>query len=484
MSTPGTRHRRRRRRDHVGQGARRRRGRDRSSPAAGCPTACGARARHPAPRRQAGLAGRAAQGLRAGDRPAGRRGWPPLAGVAVASMVPSLTAVSRQGVPVLPGPPLRRPRGPGDRRRRLRPRLVARARCPTPRASCAGRPPRFPRPGATGPARPWPPTPSPASRPIDTGVTASLGALHTHGRWNTELLSSLGVAESQMPAVVPMGQAGRHAARERRRDHGRHDRCPVRPDRRRRDRAGRRAGDLRRHADRLGGVRRMAAWYRASSASRTPRQTASSSAGPSNAGALFVDWARHLLRGTPRPGPDRERLEPRLGEPGPGARSGCPTCGASARPSRTTRCARTSTGSTSDRAPRRSSAPPTRRAGSWSGGCSTARGVKATRIVASGGGSRVTAWMAAVADATNLPVDTVAVPEGAALGAAYFARMAAGLETSLDDSVRWSAVGPAHRARPGLGARRRGALRALQRPGHREPGGHGRRLAARPTRWA
>ena len=35
----------------------------------------------------------------------------------------------------------------------------------------------------------------------------------------------------------------------------------------------------------------------------------------------------------------------------------------------------------------------------------------------------------------------VAVPEGAALGAAYFARLAAGLETSLDGSTRWSAVG-------------------------------------------
>jgi xylulokinase len=46
-----------------------------------------------------------------------------------------------------------------------------------------------------------------------------------------------------------------------------------------------------------------------------------------------------------------------------------------------------------------------------------------------------------VADATNLPVDAVAVPEGAALGAAYFARMAAGLETSLEDSARWSGVG-------------------------------------------
>ena len=35
----------------------------------------------------------------------------------------------------------------------------------------------------------------------------------------------------------------------------------------------------------------------------------------------------------------------------------------------------------------------------------------------------------------------VPVPEGAALGAAYFARMAAGLETSLEGSTRWSAVG-------------------------------------------
>jgi xylulokinase len=61
--------------------------------------------------------------------------------------------------------------------------------------------------------------------------------------------------------------------------------------------------------------------------------------------------------------------------------------------------------------------------------------------VASGGGSRVTAWMAAVADATNLPVEAVSVPDGAARGAAYLARMAAGLETSLSDAARWGAVG-------------------------------------------
>ena len=52
-----------------------------------------------------------------------------------------------------------------------------------------------------------------------------------------------------------------------------------------------------------------------------------------------------------------------------------------------------------------------------------------------------TAWMAAVADATGLPVDAVAVPDGAALGAAFLARLAAGLERSLDDSRRWARVG-------------------------------------------
>ena len=49
--------------------------------------------------------------------------------------------------------------------------------------------------------------------------------------------------------------------------------------------------------------------------------------------------------------------------------------------------------------------------------------------------------MQAVADATGLPVDTVAVSEGAALGAAFLARMAAGLETSFDAADAWSQVG-------------------------------------------
>ena len=90
----------------------------------------------------------------------------------------------------------------------------------------------------------------------------------------------------------------------------------------------------------------------------------------------------------------------------------------------------------------------------------------APRIVASGGGSRVTAWMAAVADATELPVDAVAVPDGAALGAAYFARLAAGLETSLNDSSRWAAVGRRIEPDPAW-VRAADSRYAILRAGHR-----------------
>ena len=54
--------------------------------------------------------------------------------------------------------------------------------------------------------------------------------------------------------------------------------------------------------------------------------------------------------------------------------------------------------------------------------------VDARRIVATGGGTRVDQWVQALADTTALPVDCVAVPEGGALGSAWLARIAAGLE--------------------------------------------------------
>ena len=67
-------------------------------------------------------------------------------------------------------------------------------------------------------------------------------------------------------------------------------------------------------------------------------------------------------------------------------------------------------------------------------------GAPVARIVASGGGTRVGPWMQAIADATGRPVEVSAVAEGAALGAAFLGRMAAGLETSIADAARWARI--------------------------------------------
>jgi xylulokinase len=65
-------------------------------------------------------------------------------------------------------------------------------------------------------------------------------------------------------------------------------------------------------------------------------------------------------------------------------------------------------------------------------------GAPVSRIVASGGGTRLRPWMQAIADATGRPVEVSEVPEGAALGAAFLGRIAAGLETTIADGARWA----------------------------------------------
>ncbi|MCV7233291.1 xylulokinase [Mycobacterium branderi] len=67
-------------------------------------------------------------------------------------------------------------------------------------------------------------------------------------------------------------------------------------------------------------------------------------------------------------------------------------------------------------------------------------GAPVSRIVAAGGGTRVAPWMQAIADATGRPVQVSAVAEGAALGAAFLARMAVGLESSMTDAARWAGI--------------------------------------------
>ena len=68
------------------------------------------------------------------------------------------------------------------------------------------------------------------------------------------------------------------------------------------------------------------------------------------------------------------------------------------------------------------------------------------RIVATGGGTRAPGWVQAIADATELPVDVVATAEGAALGAAFQARVVAGLESNATDARRWART--SHRVEP------------------------------------
>ena len=67
-------------------------------------------------------------------------------------------------------------------------------------------------------------------------------------------------------------------------------------------------------------------------------------------------------------------------------------------------------------------------------------GAPVSRIVAAGGGTRVGPWMQAIADATGRPLQVSGVAEGAALGAAFLARIAAGLETSIADAARWAST--------------------------------------------
>lgn len=68
-------------------------------------------------------------------------------------------------------------------------------------------------------------------------------------------------------------------------------------------------------------------------------------------------------------------------------------------------------------------------------------GAASRRIVATGGGSVDDAWVHAVADATGLPVDCVAEHKGGALGSAFVARTAAGLEPDTSGAGRWARVG-------------------------------------------
>ena len=217
----------------------------------------------------------------------------PVAGVTVASMVPSLTAVNRQGVPVLPGLLY------GDREGRVQ------------AAANAGLLPGS-MPDAEGflawahgevpDARGYWPCQAVATNAlsglpaIDTAVTASLGSLHMLGRWNADLLTSLGVEEAQLPMVVPMGApAGTLPGTDTIVTGGTIDAL---------------CDQIVAGASEPGDVlvifgATLIAWAVTEQWLTVPGLVSFPHTtpdrflvgGPSNAGALFVDWARQLLRG-------------------------------------------------------------------------------------------------------------------------------------------------------------------------------------------
>ncbi|MHB8262861.1 MAG: xylulokinase [Acidimicrobiales bacterium] len=67
-------------------------------------------------------------------------------------------------------------------------------------------------------------------------------------------------------------------------------------------------------------------------------------------------------------------------------------------------------------------------------------GCEPRRILVTGGGIQSDGWLQAIADCTGVPVDAVSVPEGAALGAAFMARIACGLEPPGALPAGWQQV--------------------------------------------
>jgi xylulokinase len=364
--------------------------------------------------------------------------------VGTAAMVPSLTTVGPRGVPTGPGVLY------GDERA----------------GATAGLPdlaPLLAWAASTSPeARGYWPAQAVASvalggpAVVDGAVVGGSPGLLHGSRWDHEALAALGVALDRLPAIVPMGTAV----------------GTVGPT------GGAAAGavlaggtvdalceQLVAGADQVGDVLVVAGatlvvwvvtdqWVEVPGLWSVPHTTAGLVlvGGPSNAGSLFVDWVRRLVGqrgwlepvrpadavGVPvwLPYPRGERVP--LHDPG--RRAAVLDLDAGQGADAVVWAALEAPGFVARRIVDRS-------------------GLPARRVVATGGLARSAAWTEAVADATGLPVDVVAVSEGGALGAAHVARVAAGLAGSFDEGRRWAAsarrVEPDERWRPAVDQRYR-----------------------------
>lgn len=349
-------------------------------------------------------------------------------GVGLAAMVPSLTAVDRRGVPRLPGLLYGDARGFADG--------AAPAASALPDAEGFVRWALAEWPGAAGywPAQAVAGYALAHVPAIDSAVSATFGSLLHWGAWNAEVLAGLGLDEQRLPVIVPMGEAagtvdGTGAVMAAGSVDAMCDQIVA-------------------GADQVGDVLVVVGatlivwvvtdqWVEVPGLWTIPHTTPDRVlvGGPSNAGALFVDWARQLVRAAPRAGDPVRPADPaavpvwlpyvrgeRVPFHDPSLRSRLEGLDLTHGPVALRRAAYEASGFVVRR-------------------IVEASGVAARRIVASGGGTRSEPWMAALADATGLPVDVVAVHEGAALGAAWLGRMAAGLETDLTAAGRWARVG-------------------------------------------
>jgi xylulokinase len=379
-----------------------------------------------------------------------------LAGVCVTSMVPSLAAVDRRGIPRSPGLLY------GDARGRevATPDSGQGASVDTdavmPDAGGFVRWAVREAPGARGywPAQAVANYALGGVPAIDTGTAICMGSMRTGNRWNEDVLAEIGVTEEQLPIVVPMGQpAGTVTGSDTVLAAGTVDAlCDQIVS------GATQAGDV---LVIFGATLIVWAvvddWLEAPGLWTLPHTVAGKVliGGPSNAGALFVDWARALLHGAARRPARPRRLEEMPGSPANdghaheherrGDPGRVPVWTPYLRGERspyhdtTLRAGLHDLDLTHD-------ADAVERAAFEASGFVVRHmldraGITARRIVASGGGTHVVPWMQGVADASGLPVETVGVAEGSALGAAYIARWTAGLESSLDGAQRWARVG-------------------------------------------
>lgn len=376
----------------------------------------------------------------------------PLDGVCVCSMVPSLTAVDRRGRPQSPGLLYGDARGrgalAGDVGGDPTKSTVGDTMPDSEgflRWAAAGTPDAF----GYWPAQAVANFALSGVAAIDSGVAMMSGSLLSSGQWDVDKLKGIGVDAAQMPLIVNMGaRAGTVKGTDAALAGGTVDAM---------------CDQIVSGADETGDVLVICGatlivwaviddWIEAPGLWTIPHTVAGKCliGGPSNAGALFVDWARSLLHGARRAPLSRRQMAAGGGEDGilP------PRRGHPDRVPVWTPYLRGERVPFNDSTLRSSlqGLDITHDAESLERAAYEATGfvvrhmlelgqIKARRIVASGGGTRVAGWMQAMADASGLPVDVVKVPEGSALGAAYMARLAAGLEVSMDGARRWARVG-------------------------------------------